>query len=240
LRGELSGHSSEKDRLNERKLAVEKEIERLREDFTKIKSEGLSLDDSQTICPVCKREFENSQEIRSEQIAKFNKDKSDKLDSINERGKKCKTELEGITQELVVVADRIKSTQDVIETTEELEVSLQGIQFKQVIPEEIQAWKELQAQIDELSSKTAYAPQDFSEKLSQINTVRSQISEVDAKLSIQSIIPEREARIEELNNQLKTMAQELATLEKDEFLIQEFTKAKINLAESRINSLFGG
>lgn len=238
LRGELNGHLSENDRLNARKLAVEKELERLREEFIKIQSEGLSLDDSQTICPVCKREFENSQEIRSEQIAKFNKDKSDKLDAINERGKKYKDELQGITEELVVVADRIKLTQEVVKTTEELEVSLHGIQFKQIIPEEISAWKELQAQIDELSSKTAYAPQDFSEKLSQINTVRSQISEVDSKLSIQSIIPERESRVEELNNQLKTMAQELATLEKDEFLIQEFTKAKINMAESRINSLF--
>lgn len=238
LRGELNGHLSENDRLNARKLAVEKELERLREEFIKIQSEGLSLDDSQTICPVCKREFENSQEIRSEQIAKFNKDKSDKLDAINERGKKYKDELQGITEELVVVADRIKLTQEVVKTTEELEVSLHGIQFKQVIPEEISAWKELQAQIDELSSKSAYAPQDFSEKLSQINTVRSQISEVDSKLSIQSIISEREARVEELNNQLKTMAQELATLEKDEFLIQEFTKAKINMAESRINSLF--
>ena len=238
LRGELNGHLSENDRLNARKLAVEKELERLREEFTKIQSEGLSLDDSQTICPVCKREFENSQEIRSGLINKFNKDKSDKLDAINERGKKYKDELQGITEELVVVADRIKLTQEVVKTTEELEVSLHGIQFKQVIPEEISAWKELQAQIDELSSKSAYAPQDFSEKLSQINTVRSQISEVDSKLSIQSIISEREARVEELNNQLKTMAQELATLEKDEFLIQEFTKAKINMAESRINSLF--
>lgn len=238
LRGELNGHLSENDRLNARKLAVEKELERLREEFIKIQSDGLSLDDSQTICPVCKREFENSQEIRSEQIAKFNKDKSDKLDAINERGKKYKDELQGITEELVVVADRIKLTQEVVKTTEELEVSLHGIQFKQVIPEEISAWKELQAQIDELSSKSAYAPQDFSEKLSQINTVRSQISEVDSKLSIQSIISEREARVEELNDQLKTMAQELATLEKYEFLIQEFTKAKINMAESRINSLF--
>ena len=58
------------------------------------------------------------------------------------------------------------------------------------------------------------------------------------KLAKKSQIEAAENRIAELNAEMKKIAQQISTLEKDEFIIDEFTKAKISESEARINSRF--
>jgi exonuclease SbcC len=58
------------------------------------------------------------------------------------------------------------------------------------------------------------------------------------KLATKDQIDRAHARIQELEEQQRTFSQQLADLEKSEFLLAEFGKAKMEMVEERINGKF--
>ena len=70
------------------------------------------------------------------------------------------------------------------------------------------------------------------------NELRNNISELNQQLALEGELQRIEERIKQLSGEEKTMAQELADLERKEYLISEFTKAKIDAIEKQINAKF--
>ncbi|HQO87832.1 MAG TPA: recombinase RecF, partial [Bacteroidia bacterium] len=70
------------------------------------------------------------------------------------------------------------------------------------------------------------------------NELRNNISELNQQLALEGELQRIEERIAQLLSEEKTMAQELADLERKEYLISEFTKAKIDAIEKQINAKF--
>jgi hypothetical protein len=64
------------------------------------------------------------------------------------------------------------------------------------------------------------------------------VEERKRKLAERELIAKSQKRIDELKEQQRTMANEIAQLEGLEFLMMEFTKAKIDAIEARVNGLF--
>ena len=66
----------------------------------------------------------------------------------------------------------------------------------------------------------------------------SQIDELKKRLANKDIIERNNQRIQELEKQLRSQSEELAQLEGIEFTMANFSKARIEAMESRINGLF--
>jgi hypothetical protein len=79
---------------------------------------------------------------------------------------------------------------------------------------------------------------DKSELLTQKQELNIAIKDLEAKINTKSQKERTEARITELLKQEAQMAQELASLEGVEYSIEQFTKAKMDMLEQRVNGLF--
>ena len=84
------------------------------------------------------------------------------------------------------------------------------------------------------------APVDNTELKLKKSGLISRQDELKKQLGTKDQIEQSKARRDELTTQEKKYSTELANLEKSEFTIQEFTKAKVDVLESRINSMFSG
>ena len=89
---------SDKNQLD----SLDFEMARLREDWKNINSETLLFDESAFHCPACKREFESGDvdSKKAELTANFNKSKSNRLETINQKGGALKSEHEQISKQL--------------------------------------------------------------------------------------------------------------------------------------------
>ena len=111
---------------------------------------------------------------------------------------------------------------------------------REVSGKEIPEWLELQRQIDAKKENiTQYPVSGNSDEVKAEKTaLQNELMTIHQKLAKKRQIEAAENRIVELNAEMKKIAQQISTLEKDEFIIDEFTKAKISESEARINSRF--
>ncbi len=195
------------------------------------------------ICPVC------GQTLPEEQIAeakaKFNTDRAEKLESITEKGKKAKAEIEKREKLRLEEAGKIDTLQKSSnEYKAKIEQLTDMVEKTKLAFED--AKRELLAEINSDIAEATERLQNSEEDVKvRIYTITEQIDEKKAKLSeIDKVIAEREivdrqkTRIAELSANEKKLAGEYAELEKMAFLIDEFTKQKVKLLGEEINSHF--
>lgn len=115
----------------------------------------------------------------------------------------------------------------------------------QIDAKTLPGWVALQQEIDrltaDLTAATAPAQQkataDHATKKAQLN---ARLSGIDQKLGLRSTIEANERRIEELDKEAATLAQEKAGLQIEEDLIDDFVKDRMAEVERRVNGLFDG
>lgn len=86
--------------------------------------------------------------------------------------------------------------------------------------------------------KTEIAKPDTTELRQKKAVINAELDEFKKRLYIKTIADTQRKRIEELETELKTLSQELATLEGKEFIADKFNRAKIEAIENGINGLF--
>lgn len=96
------------------------------------------------------------------------------------------------------------------------------------------------ATIEDEIKKLSSTSEDTEKKAleTEISLLSSKIEDIAVRLSKRTAIERNIARIEELENELRAKNNELAELEGIEFTMQEFSKARTEAVESKINSLF--
>lgn len=215
--------------------------DKLRGEWSMANARQLILDDNSLNCPTCHQALPDEQ--RNNTVNKltknFNESKQNELNRISQIGKQNKAIIESNTtmiDDLNLRINKIKSTieqhqKDLINTKQELSEA-----------------KEMQIQssprIDELKAAIAAiiiptSPVIDVDALKQKrNELRNNISELNQQLALEGELQRIEERIKQLSEEEKTMAQELADLERKEYLISEFTKAKIDAIEKQINAKF--
>lgn len=115
----------------------------------------------------------------------------------------------------------------------------------QIDTQTLPGWVALQQEIDRLTADltAATAPEqqtataDHATKKAQLN---ARLSGIDQKLGLRSTIEANERRIEELDKEAATLAQEKAGLQIEEDLIDDFVKDRMAEVERRVNGLFDG
>lgn len=249
----LEAELSQATRIKER---VEQDIEELKELADKKQSRQNELrqewmdedakqfefvdDRSDILCPNCGEEFKLGDDARPDAEQKFNLNKASKLKDLSEKGKNLgvainvlKKEIEAKTEELQKAEQTIADINTKVSALKQPEVTSPDPQDN---PEYVELLNKIEKINQELSKEIELPDtKELNEKRAEIS---GQIEEAKDALREKHMIEMAAQRKAELEEEQRNFAQELASLEREEFIMQEFTKAKVEAIEDKVNSMF--
>lgn len=214
------------------------------------------MDDSACHCPTCKQYLPNAAEISQDLENNFNKNKSDLLNSLTQKGKSINGEISEKEKAIALkqieidnakadgetVYAQIVAKENEVATYEKENGRLSADENQQVIntiatSPEIKSVKEkiesLQQQID-----LPEADDTKTELLSRKSQLSADIKILNNQLATKQQQEAINTRIAELERMEVESAQALADLEQFQFTLFEFDKAKMDMLEERINGKF--
>jgi exonuclease SbcC len=187
-------------------------------------------------CPTCKQSLPDYESKVEELRAAFNTDKLQRLEKIREQGKANNERIERYKASIENVN---VSNQEIQKQIEQKKTYLQEFE-KSIISERQATTPEIEAlkvQIESIVIPSIELPD-----ISDLREAKATISlEIDAKkqtLNVANQIAKTNERIAELENQQRTLAQEVASCEKIEMQIDQYNKIQIETIEQRVNSKF--
>lgn len=239
----------------ERKIAeFQKERDDLRMKWESINAEQFTFDDHLAVCPTCKQNLpaEDIESKKKELETNFNSDKSMRLKKIKTDG----TSAKGSQESYEGLRDRLKEEIDVVEKQinvkkveqDQLKATLDqpGESFDARLRDAIDSDAELKFKTDdthkleaELKLIDSTTEDDNSDafRIRRKEILTSLDEQKKKSLQLDQVIKTNQ-RITELSDQEKELGQQVADLESMEFLMEQFTKEKINILEERINGRF--
>lgn len=203
-----------------------------------------AFDDHQKVCPTC------AQELPSDQIegmvSRFNQQKAKDMESNIAEGKAAKEKLLAYKD---VIADHEKeyirlekSLSEAEETLKKIHEELVFIESSTQKFEETKDYQKIQDQIKVVQQKILNATSDTAEEeqglKEQIQQKRVLIAEAQAKFQQIKGLSGYENRIEELKKEDAALKAQNQEIEKNMFLLDEFTRKKVSYLEESINSKF--
>lgn len=224
---------------------ISEQIAELRQEWAVAKARELVFDESQFTCPTCNRDFEtdNIEETKKIMQANFEAELEGKLASINLRGVNFKKEVasnEELIQNLLLDIERVEV--ELAAAKKMLEKVGQQQPITIIHAENMRDSAEFQAAMSEVRALSESIPEvqevDLSELKAKKVELTLQLDGLKKELAVRDQIKNAQLRVAELKAQEKKLAQELAELEGREFDILEFTKARMDAIEARINGKF--
>lgn len=204
--------------------------------------------DSDGVCPTCNQSLpvEEMEAAKEKAVATFNLAKSTELEQISATGKavtedKAQTleRIEKLKADVVSLEPQIDAKEKTVaKLTEELTALRQSIKDARQDPK-YQA--KLRAQVvikEEIQSLKDNAQEAISGVESEVASLRAKRAELNAQIAQQAHATASLERIAELETQQKHLATEYEKLTKETFLIEEFTRTKVEMLEEAINDKF--
>ncbi len=198
-------------------------------DFKLLKE--LKFDESTTVCQTCKREYET---IQVEEFkANFNSDLMCKANAIKQKNAATKDEISKLNDDLMIAKLKL----------EEAEKSLAAFKPELVVTEpnyETESIIDLRAKLERINKEidTYSSGVREVEDTSEVDAVNVQISEINKDLQKWTTIETLEKRIEQLKSDEKRLSQEYVSFEGQEFVAENFIKAKVEALRLIIDSMF--
>ena len=234
----------------EREIAsLNAEAEKLREEWRRVNAE--QFDESacgDTNCPTCGQALPEEQvaAARQKALAEHNRRKAERLEAINQRGKATVAEAERIAKEKAEHERVLAELQEVrgprwaaVEAAEKELAELQaGMTDVSTDPRYIAKQKELEQIKSEIQSLRSSTISTLDAVRLEIAKLRNEVELLESKRAKFDLVRRQDARIAELEQQEKELAAEFERLEHELHLLDEFTRAKVDLLESLINSKF--
>lgn len=210
---------------------------------------AFSWDNNQEFCPTCHQRLpqDDIDRMKEEMEGNFNDNKSKQFDALEEeaaRIKKRKSDAEAT----------IKNAQDKLEKLEqqrkEQEEALQKAQeskptltyhtddeeYQQLQMDVNARTAALEARTEEETSDTKVKQEaTLKQRKAEQNRLRDELRDELAK---EQRITDKQNRIKELENRQQTLNQQLTELEKKDYTAEQFTIAKIENLEKKVNELF--
>jgi hypothetical protein len=218
-------------------------------------AEEFHMDEDSCKCPTCKRDFETEdiETKKKELFANFQQQKMKDMEGLSSRGKKNSGSINEIEAELKTLNQRKEKGLTVVEgfiqDLEELESALSSAQDNTNIKSEVHISNEFLKDSKVISGKIAEI-NTFESSLQDVQSVDvqdlkdkkqqyvKQIEAIKSRLSTQDQIKQANSRIDSLQKEESQLAQQIADYELDQFVIENFTKAKIDTLENLINKRF--
>lgn len=204
--------------------------------------------DSDSVCPTCNQSLpvEEIEVTKEKAVAAFNLKKATELERINREGKDItedkKNTLEAI-EELKKQTASLKLQIDVKEklvselTTElnALREAVKDARQDKRYTDKVQEKEEIETSIVTLKENAQSAVADIEKVVVEL---RVKLREHNARIAQQDTAINTKKRILELETQQVELAKQFEQVEKELFLIEEFTRKKVDLLDEKINSKF--
>lgn len=218
--------------------AKKSEQEALRQEWNEANSVKPPFEKS---CPTCGRPYDNQEAIQAS-LAAFNLDKARRLEAITAKGSRLGAEISELTVRLDAEMEKAREMQ---RQRAALRAELAAIRaeptpdFRPDMPAEAAALESdissIDAQIAEAKAGTA---QGNAAIQSRIDAMKAEARAIMAQIAQSDHNGRAEARIAELMEEQKSLAQELEALENLQYLAEEFTRAKVEMIQEKINGQF--
>ncbi len=238
-RNEIASYEAQIQRMNT-------ELETLRGQYRQISQEQLTYPEGAFVCPTCHRQLE-ADDIAAKQHemeANFNQSKSARLQANSTKGKGIKATLE----------ETKKKREDALAKVAGLEAQISQIKAdieaqKASMPESVDVRGLIESDTDCTNIRNEIAelenqltmearPVDTTDLKDGIRVLDSAISELVKRLAKREAIERANKEIATLEEKRIANNQALADLEKTEFVMLDFQKAKDNELMKRINGMF--
>lgn len=246
----------EKKIRTDRISSNEQSMQRLREEFTLLKTQVFEHNDDCEECPMCKQALpkEQIEAVRNEALAQFNEKISKRKGEIQAEGpiyanenKQLQAEIQSINEKLATTVNpKSEELNDKLASAEkELSKFNDKLQQAQTaVPDVTTAdqYKQLTAQISSINEEIAKAKTNANEIVADIDENIRQLEEekrtINAELGQLANAENQRKRITELEAEQQRLAAEYEALEGNLFLIETFTRKKVEMLTERINSKF--
>lgn len=229
-----------KDEINR----LNKANDELRDRWHQQDESTIEFNDADFVCPTCKRPFDEAdvETKKQEMQENFNRDKAETLREINEDGVKNKKRIDELNKQLE--NSQVEAYKTNINSLEKKCNDLQQ-QVDNFVVEinylDIPGYKKMLDEVHALETKIQQ-PAAENPALEHLRNrkaeLETELKETDSKLAYKKTNEDAKARIEELKANEKKLAQQIADLEKQEYLTEQFTKTKVELLESSIDKKF--
>ncbi|MBO0572780.1 DUF2813 domain-containing protein [Clostridium botulinum] len=204
------------------------------------------FDESNCICPTCKRAFEaeDIENKKQELEQNFNSNKAKILKDIQNKGKSYKELLDKHEEKLNIINSDIDSKNKELRklkvAEQELKEKIDNFIAKDPLIDDGE-YQELSIIVRELENKLQQ-PTTVNNQLQELKERKSklefELEEANKDLAYKEQNEKLKNRIQELQEKEKKLAQQIAALEGQEYLCEEFIKTKVELLEFSINSKF--
>ena len=239
IRSEVLSIESDRDKKCDEKTLIESKLKRvdtelnvLRDEYKKIVASSFQPDSTE--CPTCKREYDDANEQLTKANNNFNTNKANKIQANNEKGSakaaeklNLEKELEACEETISELSDKIKAKQTEIDAL--VKPSIEHTPTPEMIA--------LKAEIDAIVIPEIVKA-DVSELNERKGVHQEEIDVLKKQLATRDQAKKIDERIEELNQQKRTLSQEIASLEQLEFKIETFQNSEMDLIEKRVNDKF--
>lgn len=243
LRSDLKNYETQKQQIEKQIKDLETQMQSLRDEYIK-ESKNEFDHESNCTCPTCEQELPEEQMKAA--LERFNVNKSNTLENINKRGVELKNNVQEYTEEIERIQKQIEKTTELGKQkksgNERLEEKIQKSEStvkpiednpdfiklneeKQALEQQI---KQLELSVDESVEKVKEEIKSLKEEQNSLQLDLSAIQQSEQSLE----------RIKELEAREKKLAEEFEQLEHDLYLIEEFTRSKVNMLEDKINNKF--
>lgn len=187
------------------------------------------------------------EERRENARQNFANNKTKKLAQIRQNGVQSGNEADQIKQDVAKSEESLETAKNNLESKRENLDSLKKqleemavVEESEIIPDELPEYSELTKQIQALEETLEDGTEeiDTTELQTQKKEVSAKRDAAKSELKNRDLITKYNGEIKELDSKGKQLAQQIADVEREVYTIQNFTKAKIDECERRINGLF--
>lgn len=218
------------------------EIDALRKSY--VETNKTTFDEHLTVCPTCKQKLPD-EDIET-LIGNFNNDKSNKLEYMKERAESLKQALLNHTAEKQNYENDInKLKDDLEEVTNKIafaEEEKKNLESNLTKFEDTPKYQEIMNQIELCNQKISDAKNDSGSMISdfkkKVNRIKSELQEVNNQIARFADLAKYDERIAELREQDKQYKQTYAEIEKNIYMLEDFTRKKVKMLEDSINDKF--
>ena len=219
--------------------------EKLIAEWKSINASAITFNENDFVCPTCKRPLDigDIEKKQQEMTENFNLAKSSRLAENNRKGQENKKKMQEAEAAIISIDSEIKKASEDIEKLKSAEEYAINLVEPDAYPV-IEGNTEYKKLSEEISAKekalegSSTNNVDTSSQKQELSLLKSEIDSLKRTLANRETITRNTQRIGELEAQYKEGAQELADLERIEFTMAAFNKARIEAIDKRINGMF--
>lgn len=234
------------DEDSERLLKIQQDQKRKEELYKKwdeVSNTKLEFDPNSFICPACKREYDADQkeEIQKQFEENLKLHIKSEQENINKEGQTINLRLdentkarEKIQQEIPELNNKLNEINNKIAEIEKAKENDNSFNVTS-LPEYSNKSKEIEELEEKVKNLTNGDISYLQNKKTEIN---EEINKLNKILNEKETQDKTKQRIEELQNKEEEISKQIQELEGQQYALEEFTKTKVELLESAINSKF--